>query len=94
VCSAGKRFLQTRVALMQRWPILWSVASGLGLLGLAVTFIGLALLAYAAISHVMRSVKKVRWQWHTGVVWISLRLFFGGLILQIVSFLGRLALAA
>jgi hypothetical protein len=59
-------------------------------LGLGATLIGLALLAYAAISHVAGFGGKVRWQWRTGVVWFSLRLFFGGLILQIVSFAGRL----
>jgi len=64
------------------------------LLGLAVTLIGLALLAYAAISHVAGSGKNVRWQWRTGVVWLSLRLFFGGLIFQLVSFVGRLVLGA
>ena len=74
-----------------RWPLLWSIASGLGLLGLGAALIGLALLAYAAIAHAARSGEKVRWQWHAGVVWLSLRLFFGGLILQIVSFVGRMA---
>jgi hypothetical protein len=73
-------------------PILWSIASVLGLLGLGATLIGLALLAYAAIWHFTGTGKKVRWQWHTGIVWLSLRLFFGGLVLQVVSFVVRMAL--
>jgi hypothetical protein len=80
------------MAVTHRSLILWSMASVLGSVGLGATLIGLALLAYASIWHLTGSGKQVRWQWHTGAVWLSLRLFFGGLILQIIAFVGRLAL--
>jgi len=73
------------------WPILWSIFSWAGLLGFGVGLVGIVILAYAAISHVSGSGRKVRWQWHTGMVWFSFRLFIGGVILQLVSFVGRLA---
>jgi hypothetical protein len=72
---------------------MWIIASSLGLLGLLLTLIALVLLAYAAISHLGRHDRKVRWYWRRGIVWFAVRLFAGGLLLQLMSFVGRIALA-
>ena len=71
---------------------MWFVASVLGVLGLGATLVGLALLAYAAISHLGRADSKVPWRWTAGAVPLAIRLFAGGLILQAVSFAARIAL--
>ena len=71
---------------------MWYVASLLGVLGLGATLVGLALLAYAAISHLGRPDKQVPWHWTAGVVPLAICLFAGGLLLQVVSFVARIAL--
>ena len=91
-CNTIVPFRVESIRVTHKWPILWSVISSAGLLGFGLSFVGLVILAYAAISHVSGTGRKVRWQWHTGIVLLSLRLFVGGLILQLVSFVGRLAL--
>ena len=78
--------------MIQQWPVLWFAASAIGVLGFGATLAGLALIAYAAISHLGRPDKKVSWRWGAGIVRIAIHLFVGGIALQAVSFASRLAL--
>ena len=78
--------------MTHKWPLLWSVASWIGVLGFGASLVGLVILAYAATSHVSGSGRRAPWQWHSGSVWFLLRLFVAGAILQIVSFVCRLML--
>jgi hypothetical protein len=70
--------------------LLWIAISVVGISGLALTLTGLALIGYAAISHLGR--QKVPWHWNSGVVPIAVRLFVGGLVIQALSFASRIAM--
>ncbi len=50
------------------------------------------LLAYAAFSHLRGPEKKVPWYWKRGIAWVAVRLFAGGLLLQVIAFACRIAL--
>jgi hypothetical protein len=84
--------LQEGLAVTRTSPILWALASLTGLIGFGATLIGIAIFAYATISHFTSLGTKAGWQWNRGIVWLSINLFLGGLILQVLSFVSRLAL--
>jgi hypothetical protein len=84
--------LSKGLAVNSGWPLLWRIVSAFGAIGLGVTLVALVLLAYASISHLRRPEKKIPWHWGTGIVWLSIRLFLCGIVLQAISFTGRIAL--
>ena len=78
--------------MIHQWPVLWFLVSLLGIAGLGLALLGLVLLAYAAFSHLRPSEKKVAWRWNSGIAWFAVRLFAGGLLLQVIAFACRIAL--
>jgi hypothetical protein len=72
--------------------VLWFLASAIGVIGLTATLAAIALLGYAAISHLRRPDKKVPWSWRAGIVPIALRSLLGGMLLQVLAFASRLSM--
>ncbi len=66
----------------------------IGWFGLACTWVALALMAYAAASHLGRPDKKVHWSWRRGVIPFGIRLFGAALVIQLLAFIGRIALGS
>jgi hypothetical protein len=77
---------------MNRWPMLWFLASAIGVIGLTATLAAVILLGYAAISHVGSPDKQVPWHWQAGIVPIALRGLLGGIFLQALAFASRLSM--